>query len=150
MELRNFAKILTAKRESLWINGMLPIIIDGTGKDDNRIKGVKEWLEFIGYDVYMVLVDVSLETAKMRNMRRRRNVDEKTILIPTWEAIQDHKKKGTYDKLFGEDFFIVPNDDDSKVPEAFFNKLFQKTIASPLKNPNGQNILQKLKEIGGK
>ena len=51
-EIRDYreqrVKPLTSKRFAFWVNGMFPIIIDGTGKNPGRLKKQKEFLEKIG------------------------------------------------------------------------------------------------------
>ena len=150
MALRNFGKKLTMKKESFYVNSMLPIIIDGTGREIKRVSNTKKWLESLGYDVSLVLVDVDLETAKRRNQQRTRKVPEEDILIPTWKSIQDNKNSGEYKNLFGEDYYLISNNDDSKVPQSYFDMIYKKTIESPHKNPVGKKYLDQLERIGGK
>ena len=48
--IRTKAKKVTKKREQLWINGRLGLIIDGTAKDLTKLGIKKKALEDVGYD----------------------------------------------------------------------------------------------------
>jgi hypothetical protein len=50
MTQRELAKKKTDLQKKHYINGMLPLIIDGTGRDLRKILGIKEELEKVGYD----------------------------------------------------------------------------------------------------
>ena len=62
--IRDRSKEKTAKRQSLWVDGRLGIIIDGTGKDVGKISRQKQLLDQVGYDCYMIFVNTSLEIHK--------------------------------------------------------------------------------------
>jgi dephospho-CoA kinase len=152
MALRNKAKKFTETKQGHWINGMLPIIIDGTGKDYDKIKRSKDLLEEIGYDTSMVYVNTSLDVATKRNVSRERTVDTE-LARRIWEDAQ--KNIGKFQELFGEEnFIIIDNSKDltSDEIEKLKVKLVRagmKLLHSPLKNRNGINIIEKLKETGG-
>ena len=61
----------------MWVDGRLGVIIDGTGKDVNKIGRQKRLLDQIGYDTYMIFVNTSLEIAQERNMQRKRKLQPK-------------------------------------------------------------------------
>jgi hypothetical protein len=61
--LRLRAKNLTNAQMKLYVDGRLGLILDGTGKDYDKIKRVKGQLDTIGYDSYMIFVNTSLEVA---------------------------------------------------------------------------------------
>lgn len=153
-------KPLTAKRFAFWINGMLPIIIDGTGKDVRRLNKQVEFLEAIGYDVSGVYIDVDLETSIRRNRDRYRNVKE-DMLRKTWEQIKENGHAGAYAKIFdkpGRGYKLVDAEIDlSETSEPSVKvhlKQLQKAgttfIASALRNPIGKDIIKTLKATKGK
>ena len=74
--IRDRSKEKTKKRQDLWVDGRLGIIIDGTGKDVGKISRQKSLLDQIGYDCYMIFVNTSLDVALERNKRRERSVPE--------------------------------------------------------------------------
>ena len=60
---RTRAKKLTAARKANYLEGRLGLVIDGTGKDANKILKQKASLEELGYDTYMIFVNTSLDVA---------------------------------------------------------------------------------------
>ena len=78
-ELRGKAKRLTKGRQTSWVAGRLGIVIDGTGKDLNKIGGQKKLLDALGYETMMIFVNTSLETAQQRNMERPRKLPPKSV-----------------------------------------------------------------------
>ena len=74
--LRARAKGTTDKTMDLSIKGKLGMVIDGTGRDYDKIARQKAILDQLGYDCYMIFVNTSLEVALERNKRRERSVPE--------------------------------------------------------------------------
>ena len=155
MVVRNKAKKTTNTKMNLHIDGMLPLIIDGTGKNFDKIKNQAEDLKSIGYDVYMIFVNTSLDVAKERNKKRKRSVDEK-IVEKMWFAVQNNI--GKFQKYFGsENFIVVDNnehfEENSKEEQDFKMYLFKlgkKIIESPLKNKVGIKTIETMKKSGYK
>ena len=155
MTVRNLAKKTTNKKMNIHIDGMLPLIIDGTGKDFDKIKNQAEDLKMIGYDVSMIFVNTSLEVAKERNRARERSVDDK-IVEKMWFAVQNNI--GKFQKYFGsENFIVVDNSEhfekNSKKEQDFKMYLFKlgkKIIESPLENKVGIKTIETMKKSGYK
>lgn len=155
MTVRNLAKKTTNKKMNIHIDGMLPLIIDGTGKDFDKIKNQAEDLKMIGYDVSMIFVNTSLEVAKERNRARERSVDDK-IVEKMWFAVQNNI--GKFQKYFGsENFIVIDNNEyfekNSKKEQDFKMYLFKlgkKIIESPLKNKVGIKTIETMKKSGYK
>ena len=74
--LRARAKGTTDKTMDLSIKGRLGMVIDGTGRDYDKIANQKAILQQLGYDCYMIFVNTSLDVALERNKRRERSVPE--------------------------------------------------------------------------
>ena len=109
-DIRVRSKEKTAKRQSLWVDGRLGIIIDGTGKDVGKISRQKQLLDQIGYDCYMIFVNTSLEIAQERNMKRKRKLQPKAVEA-MWNAVQ--RNIGGFQRVFGtKNFIIVDNNED--------------------------------------
>ena len=109
-EIRVRSKEKTAKRQSLWVDGRLGIIIDGTGKDVGKISRQKQLLDQIGYDCYMIFVNTSLDIAQERNMKRKRKLQPKAV-EEMWNAVQ--RNIGGFQRVFGtKNFIIVDNNED--------------------------------------
>ena len=108
-ELRAKAKIVTKKRQDNYIEGRLGMVIDGTGKDYNKIASEASQLKQIGYDIHMIFVNTSLDVALERNKMRPRQVPEK-IVIDSWNQVQ--KNIGKFKRVFGtKNFVIVDNNE---------------------------------------
>lgn len=105
---RKRAKDLTKKRQDNYLEGRLGLIIDGTGKDYDKIQKQKAGLEQLGYDCYMVFVNTSLDTALKRNADRPRSVPE-PIVISSWKEVQGNI--GKFNNLFKSGMVIVDNND---------------------------------------
>ncbi len=154
MKVRDRARHLETMQRVSWTNGMLGLVMDGTGADYTRIKGLKEGLEAMGYDTSMVFVDTTLEVAQQRNKERTRSVPE-DIVVTSWKAVQDNVPK--YKTLFGsQHFFTVDNsragEDEQELGRmrAAVRKKTQAWLTRPLQNPVGKAILQSIRAIGGK
>lgn len=153
MKARGRAKHLAAMQKVGWINGMLGLVLDGTGKDFAKIKAAREGLEAIGYDTGMVFVNTSKEVAIQRNQERQRSVPEEVVL-KGWKAVQDNM--GKFQTLFGtQNFFIVDNSEKLDAAgirdlSTQLHRTAMKWLAKPLKNPVGQMTAKVLRETGGK
>jgi predicted kinase len=107
-EIRNHAKNLTLKQRDMWCKGRIGQIVDGTGHKYDKIAKLRTMYEDMGYDTYMIFVNTSLEATIKWNRERERTVDEETILIPSWKAVQGNM--GGFQQLFGKkDFYIIDN-----------------------------------------
>ena len=71
--LVNKSKILNSKMLINYIDSMLPLIVDGTSADISNILQRIGTLQYFGYDVGIVFVNVDLETA----LNRRETSDRK-------------------------------------------------------------------------
>ena len=66
-EIRGKAKASTKRMQGNFLEGRLGLIIDGTGKDYDKIAKQVAGLKNLGYDCYMIFVNTSLDTAQERN-----------------------------------------------------------------------------------
>ena len=112
VEKRAKAKELVAKMKKGFLAGRLGMIIDGTGRDFDRIKRERQELIDVGYDTFMVFVNTSLEVSLERNLKRARRVDEK-VVRQAWKAVQTNM--GKFQSLFGGSNFAIV--DNNKVNE---------------------------------
>ena len=135
-EIRAHAKELTKKREHHYTKGRLGMVIDGTGKDPEKIKRHSERLRKMGYDTHMVFVNTSLETAQKRNAQRERS-------LPTHEVEKMHRQVqsnlGHFQKHFGrEHMHIVDNDHADEHALHQVHKHIRKIAQSEVRNPIGK------------
>ena len=110
-EIRNKAKILTGTKQTRYIQGRLGLVIDGTGKDTEKIKKQAKSLKKLGYDVAMIFVNTDLKTAQDRNMMRARTLPP-TEVEKYWVTVQ--KNIGAFQTLFGKKRFIVVDNSEGK------------------------------------
>jgi hypothetical protein len=106
--IRDRAKLLTKMRQEQWIDSRLGLVIDGTGKDFQKISGQVNKLRSIGYDVAMIFVNTDLETAQARNQSRARTLPDK-VVADLWKDVQNNI--GRFQNLFGRHMYIVDNSD---------------------------------------
>ena len=105
---RRVAKTLTAKQMALAVDGRLGLVIDGTGKDYEKISRQAAKLKELGYEIAMIFVNTDLETAINRDQKRARTLGAKEV-TNMWKDVQ--KNIGKFQKLFGNMMVIVDNSD---------------------------------------
>ena len=111
-ELRQKAKITTAARTDLYLQGRLGLIMDGTARDYNKISGQQRLFKLLGYHTIMLFVNTSLEVALERNEKRARSVPE-NIVRTSWATTQNNM--GRYQKLFQPaNFYTIDNSSSEK------------------------------------
>ena len=86
-ELRDIAKRVTKTREKNYVDGRLGLIIDGTGKNYDKIEKQMRELQQLGYDSHMIFVNTSLDVALERNAKRPRKLPE-PIVVSSWNNVQ--------------------------------------------------------------
>ena len=130
--IRAKAKKTTAKREQLWVNGRLGLIIDGTAHDIRKLGMRKKNLEDVGYDTYMIFVNTSLDIALQQNQDRARKLKDE-VIHKTWEEVQSIKDQLA--NLFPGGFVEIVN---NRAGEDVFRKAFVevgKLIKTPPNKP---------------
>ena len=118
--IRAKAKAITQRQQSNLIAGRLGLVIDGTGKEYDRISSQATGLRNLGYETYMIFVNTSLDTALDRNNKRRRKLPA-DIVKDSWNGVQ--KNIGKFQNYFGSKNFIIV--DNNKADEDVFNKVFK-------------------------
>lgn len=110
-KLRGGAKNLTGKKQEAYIKGRLGLVIDGTGKDPNKILKQAKILRDIGYDTAMIFVNTDLDTALERNRMRERSLPDKEV-EKYWKDVQ--KNVGRFQQMFGKEKFLVVDNSKGK------------------------------------
>ena len=144
MELRDQAKRVTLKRMHNYINGKLGMLIDGTGKDYNKIANMKIQLQRHGYDCYMVFVNTTLEVAIERNEKRPRKVPL-DILKQGWHAVQDNM--GRLQTLFGSSNMLIVDNSTYKQFPSVVKKAASKFVNRPITNHRAKKWIAKELEL---
>ena len=98
----------------------LGLIIDGTGKDYDKITNQARQLEALGYDTHMIFVNTSLDVALQRNAERPRKLAE-PLVVQSWNDVQ--KNIGKFNNYFQGNFIIIDNND---AKEDVFTQVFKR------------------------
>jgi len=112
--IRDRSKELTGKKQAMYISGRLGLVIDGTGKDPNKIKKQAKTLQDLGYDTMMILVNTTLDVAIERDKDRDRTLGAKEV-TKYWTTVQ--KNIGALQQIFGKKKFIIVDNTDIKNTE---------------------------------
>ena len=144
--VRSRAKKITKTRRDNYVEGRIGLIIDGTGRDYDKIASQSKDLRQLGYDTHMIFVNTSLDTALQRNAERARSVPE-SIVVKSWNDVQSNI--GAFSQHFRENFVVVDNNDaDEDVFVKVFKQikgLLKKKVKSPLAK---QWVMQQMKDRG--
>ena len=136
MTLRDKAKNLTRRLQNNYIGGRLGQVIDGTGKNYDKIRGHRELYKDLGYDTYMVFVNTSLEIALERNRNRERVLPD-AIVEKMWKEVQDNL--GKFQKLFGSDKMLIV--DNTVFGDDILDQVeaeIARQMNTPVQNPLGK------------
>jgi len=148
-EIRGRAKDLTYEKEKLWVDGRIGIVIDGTGKDYNKISKTNEWLKSLGYESMMVMVNTDLKTAQARNMARARKLPPEEV-ESMWTGVQNNI--GKFQTLFGGEKFIVVDNSETQGEKSgkFASSLYGKINSWAKKVPTNRIAQDWIKSQGGR
>ena len=137
-ETRDKAKELTKKRQEIFTNqGRLGLVMDGTGKDYEKIVRMSEKLKKFGYETLMVFVNTNLETALARNEKRARTLPADEVQR-MWSQVQNNI--GKFQRYFKGNMIIIDNSDGQNVESAITNAYNQ--IGDWAKTPPSNRIAQ--------
>ena len=106
--VRAHAKKITSKRQANYLDGRLGLVIDGTGRQSNKILRQKASLEELGYDTYMIFVNTSIDVALQRNEKRARSL-QPSFVVQSWKDVQANI--GAFNNMFRQGFIVVDNND---------------------------------------
>ena len=135
-KVRAHAKKITAKQKINYLEGRLGLIIDGTGKDANKILKQKASLEELGYDTYMIFVNTSLDVAIKRNEERPRSL-QKHLVVTGWKDVQSNI--GTFSNIFRQGFIVVDNNDADEDAFQIVWKRVQGLLRKKVTNTRAKN-----------
>ena len=138
-KLRDRAKRVTAARQANYLEGRLGLIIDGTGKDYDKIAKQATQLKQLGYDVHMIFVNTSLETALERNAKRDRTVP-RSIATKSWKTVQSNM--GKFSQYFRQNFIVVDNNDSEEDVMGPVYKQVMSLAKKKVQNRTGLNWIQ--------
>jgi len=141
-ELRDKAKNVVKKQTGHYMNERLGLVLDGTGKDYDKITSQATRLKKIGYDVAMVFVNTDIETALDRNEKRKRSLPE-DMITQMWKDVQ--MNIGKFQSYFNQNMYIMDNSDsaDSGAGTNEIYKRLTQFIKSSPKSGIAQNWIKK-------
>lgn len=140
MVIRDRAKNLTRGLQNNYLNSRLGQVIDGTGKDFDKISSTRDIYQNLGYDTYMVFVNTSLEVALERNQQRDRKLDDKMVEKMLKEV---QNNLGHFQKLFGSDKMLIV--DNSAYGEDVLDQAerqINNNLNTSIQNPLGKLWIQ--------
>jgi len=144
-EIRVRAKATTKRMQGNFLEGRLGLIIDGTGKDFDKIAKQVAGLKNLGYDCHMIFVNTSLDTAQERNRMRSRTLPEDQV-TQMWNEVQQNI--GKFQRLFGASSMIIVDNNDAG--EDVFNKVWKRIamlVKKKVTNPTAKRwISQELEK----
>ena len=152
-KMRKRAKKLTRTRmgdvttgKGGYLEGRIGLIIDGTGKDYAKIADQATKLKQLGYDVHMIFVNTSLDTALERNAKRERTVPT-DVATRSWNAVQ--RNIGKFSQYFRQNFVVVDNNDATEDVMTPVFKQIRGLLKKPVRNPIAKAwVTQEMKRRG--
>jgi len=134
------------------MNGLLPLYVDTTGADPKNFQNRVNTLKSFGYDIKMIFVDVTLNTAKERAKKR---AEEGGRDVPA-EVIDSIYAKVNRDlplyKKTIQDYKVIRNN-DGNISFKFLNKVRNEVFRfynAPVKNSIGKEVLDFMRKKGYK
>jgi len=137
-QIRKQAKAITKKKMDLALDGRLGLIIDGTGKDYEKIMSQVNQLRALGYAVTMIFVNTDLDTALARNKMRARSLPDEMV-TKMWKETQ--RNIGKFQNLFRDRMIVVDNSSDANIEGGTMNAY--RKISAWAKNPPDNRIAKK-------
>jgi len=143
-EVRGRAKRITGNKQLRYMNGRLGLVIDGTGKDVDKVKSVRANLERAGYDTAMIFVNTDEDTALKRNRMRARTLPDDQV-SKMWKTIQQNI--GEFQTIFGKENMLIVDNSEGKdyvkeTQRAY--KDIRRFTTSPIKNPKHKKYLDRM------
>ena len=129
-----------------YLEGRIGLILDGTGKDYGKIAKQATELKQLGYDVHMIFVNTSLDTALERNAKRDRSVPE-DIVVKSWKEVQSNI--GKFSQYFRQNFVVVDNNNSEEDVMTPVFKQIKGLLKKPVRSPIAKEwITQEMKRRG--
>ena len=145
-KMRKRAKQITNKRQANYLEGRIGLIIDGTGKDYEKIAKQATQLKQLGYDVHMIFVNTSLDTALERNAKRERTVPT-DVATRSWKDVQ--RNIGKFSQYFRQNFVVVDNNNSEEDVMTPVFKQIKGLLKKPVKSPIAREwVTQEMKRRG--
>ena len=148
-KLRQRAKAITKKRKDNYIAGRIGLIIDGTGKDYDKIAKQSTELKQLGYETYMIFVNTTLDVALARNAERERSVHD-SVATKSWNQVQNNL--GKFSQHFRGNLVIIDNNEVKEDDGTLFNKVFKQIrqlVRKKVNNPKAKEWIENEMKLRG-
>lgn len=146
-DFKDVAHRMTANTLLGYVDGMLPLFVDGTSNDPSNILHRMGILKSLGYDIGVVFVnadvELAIERAAARAATSKREVDVEFIR----KVARDNRANVSYLKNEASFYREITNNgvlDDDVMQEAFTK--VAGFFAAPVKNPIGSRMLDEMRE----
>lgn len=141
---------LYKKKEKNLLDGRIGLLIDGTARNPEKMAGVKNKLDDLGYETAMVFVNTSFNTSWQRVQDRAaktgREID-KDFVENTWTQVQ--RGLGKLQNIFEERFFIIDNN-RKEVNLRYASKALDRWLSTPPMKPKAQEWIKDQKALKSK
>ena len=144
--VRARAKAITKTRQENYLEGRIGLIIDGTGKDYEKLTRQAAMLQELGYDTHMLFVNTSLDVALERNKKRARTVPE-PLVVKSWNEVQNNI--GKFQNFFKGNFIVVDNNDAEEDVLTSVFKGVRKMLGKKVKNHSAKQWVKNEMERRG-
>lgn len=130
-----------------YLNGVLPLMIDGTSNDASNLLHRMGILESLGYDVGIIYVNTSLDTA-IKRVEERNATANRTVDLDFVRAVHERTEANVEFLRSKVSFFAEVKNDIDEYNDQVMKKAFSKTQSffnSEISNPIGRRLLEKMK-----
>lgn len=144
----NDSKRITKNMLYNYMNGCLPLFVDGTSSDASNVISRAGILESLGYDVGMIYIDTDINIAKERAEKRAKDIGRIVSLDFIDKVFSESESNKEYFKSKFKFFKEFKN--DGELDDSLLKKLFNSTqsfFEEDLKNPIGNRNVDKMKEL---
>lgn len=141
--VKSKAHSLNKSQLDLYLDGRLPLVIDGTGRNYDKIITLSNDLKKLGYDTGLLFVNTDMETAIERNSKRSRTVAP-DVVETIWKQTQANL--GRFQNYFGNNLFIVDSS-NTKLDLNGVAKRIDSFINSPSKSPAASKWINSQKNL---
>lgn len=142
-EIRGKAKRLTAKKQERYLKGRLGIVVDGTGKDFQKISKQVKSVQALGYDTAMIFVNTDLETAVKRDQARPRTLGKEEV-TKMWKVVQNNI--GAFQRMFGKPNMLIVDNSEGKDFKKETLRAYRDVMKFTNKEPQSQKAQSWIKQ----
>jgi predicted ABC-type ATPase len=142
------SKVMNSAMLENYLNGMLPIFVDGTSANASSTMRRAGLAESLGYDTAMIWVNIDYDVAIERIRQRDRKVTDKFVR-GVWDTLEGNRE--LYRSRFAANFIEVDNNSDNF--SAMEGQVYNATTSfftSPIESPIGNRNIDKIEEAGDK